>query len=132
MNVRISSTLLLGLVIVCLCSLSCSSDSNPLAPSSLEGTYDLVSITDEDGNVVSEEITEGILVLTKTTFTLTFVITINGSPNTISDTWTYTISGSEMTLTDSDDDSFTVTISISGKRLNIKDDEGDTLAFDKR
>jgi len=117
--------------------MNCGDDDNPLAPSSLAGTWNLVSFTDKENNVTvnAGEATDigggiiftvtGSLVLTETRYTFTLSLTLSGfGTETETSTGTYSISGSTLTIVeDGTGETETITISTSGDQLTLEDDE---------
>ena len=91
MKRTIKTMLLFILFGTCISLMSCEDDDNPLSPSSLAGTWNLVSFTDKASNftVTAGEPTDmgqgmtmtitGSLVLTETRFTMTQSITTKTS-----------------------------------------------------
>jgi len=132
--------------------LNCDGD-NPAAidlndPSTFPGTYNLVSLTDKTGELgipgttftageplqltvegVTLTVTiTGSLVLTETRYTFLQIVKISvpGFPDvmeTESDTGTYSISGSTLSIVSDDGTTDTTTISVSGNRVTLEDDE---------
>ena len=132
--------------------LNCDED-NPAGvdlnnPSTIPGTYNLVSLTDKTGEmgvpgttftageplqVIVEGVTititiTGSLVLAETryTFAQTVKISSPGAPDameTVSDTGTYSISGSTLSAVSDEGGTETFTISVSGNRITLEDDE---------
>lgn len=136
----IKALTLVVLFATCISWMNCGDDDNPLAPSSLAGTWNLVTFTDKEDNftVNAGEATDigvgviitvtGSLVLTETryTFTMSITFSIPGLPETETETstGTYSISGSTLTIVeDGTGETDTSTISTSGDRLTLEDDE---------
>ena len=148
MKRMIKALTLFVLFATCISWMNCG-DDNPLAPSSLAGTWNLVSFTDKEDNVTvnAGEATDigggiiftvtGSLVLTETryTFTLSITFSIPGLPpatDTETSTGTYSISGSTLTIVeDGTGETETINISTSGDRLTLEDDEV-KLVFEKQ
>ena len=148
MKCIIKALTLVVLFATCISWMNCG-DDNPLAPSSLAGTWNLVTFTDKEDNftVNAGEATDigqgtiftvtGSLVLTETryTFTLSLTVSIPGFPpetETLTSTGTYSISGSTLTIVeDGTGETGTVTISTSGDRFTLEDDEV-TMVFEKQ
>ena len=145
----IKALTLVVLFATCISWMNCGDDDNPLAPSSLAGTWNLVTFTDKENNISvnageATDIGQGViitvtgsLVLTETRFTSTLSITLSipGIPpftETDTATGTYSISGSTLTIVeDGTGETDTVTISTSGDRLTLEDDEV-KLVFEKQ
>ena len=145
----IKALTLVVLFATCISCMNCGDDDNPLAPSSLAGTWNLVTFTDKENNVTvnAGEATDigggilftvtGSLVLTETryTFTLSITFSIPGFPpetDTETSTGTYSISGSTLTIVeDGTGETDTITISASDDRLTLEDDES-KLVFEKQ
>lgn len=143
MKRTIKTSVLFVLLVTCLSWMNCGDDNNPLAPSSLAGTWNFVSVTDKETNITTNAgdqvdlgvgvtgTISGTIVLTETTFTLTLAITPTGAqPVSFTASGTYSISGSTMTIVvnssnnpEIDLGSSTATISRSGNRLTIEDVE---------
>jgi len=129
--------------------LNCGGDSNPLAPSSLAGTWDLVSFTDKTINITvpagqptdignGETVTiTGSVVLTETRYqySLTFVTAVTGQPaQTVveSSAGTYSINGSTVTAVEDGSGEINVfTLTRSGNRITLEDAEERTV-WEKR
>ncbi|MFQ6112660.1 MAG: lipocalin family protein [bacterium] len=149
MNRTIKTLILFVLFGTCISWMNCGNDDNPLTPSSLAGTWELVTFTDKTTNVTANagEATDigegatmtvtGSLVLTETryTFTLSITISMSGLPpdtETMTSTGTYSIGGSTLTIVeDGTGETNTATISISRGRLTLEDDEV-KLVFEKQ
>jgi len=144
----IKASTLVVLFATCISWMNCG-DDNPLAPSSLAGTWNLVIFTDKEDNITvnageATDLGQGVimivtmgLVLTETRYTFASSITVSvpGFPpetETITSTGTYSISGSTLTtVEDGTGDTDTSTISTSGDQLTIEDDEV-KLVFQKQ
>ncbi len=149
MKCIIKALTLVVLFATCISWMNCGDDDNPLAPSSLAGTWNLVTFTDKENNVTvnAGEATDigggilftvtGSLVLTETryTFTLSITFSIPGFPpdtETITSTGTYSISGSTLTIVeDGTGETDTITISTSGDQLTLEDVES-KMVFEKQ
>ena len=149
MKRTIKALTLVVLFATCISWMNCGDDDNPLAPSSLAGTWNLVNFTDKENNVTvnAGEATDigggiiftvtGSLVLTETryTFTLSITFSIPGFPpdtETITSTGTYSISGSTLTIVeDGTGETETITISTSGDQFTLEDNEV-KLVFQKQ
>ncbi len=145
----IKALTLIVLFAACIPWMNCGGDDNPLAPSSLAGTWNLVTFTDKEDNFTvnageATDIGQGItmtitgsLLLTETryTFTLLIIASISGFPpetETLTSTGTYSVSGSTLTIVeDGTGETGTVTMSTSGDRLTLEDDEV-TMVFEKQ
>jgi len=124
----------------CISWMNCGED-NPLGPSALVGTWNLVTFTDKGDNytVNAGEATDigqgiivtitGTLVLTETRYTATSSFTVSnpGFPpatEAIASTGTYSTSGSTLTIVeDGTGETDTITISTNGDRLTLEDDD---------
>ncbi len=142
---KILPTVLLAVLASAIFWLNCGGDSNPLSPSSLAGTWDLVSFTNKQLNITANagqptDIGNGVtitvngsLVLTETRYqiSLTIVTSVPGqSPvtETESSAGTYSINGSTATVVeDGTGDTIIFTISRSGNRLTLEDAEERTV-----
>ena len=129
--------------------LNCGGDSNPVAPSSLAGTWDLVSFTDKTinitvpagqptdiGNGVTITVT-GSVVLTESSYqiSVTFVTSVPGQlPQTevTSSSGSYSINGSTLTAVEDGSGEINVfTLTRSGNRITLEDAEERTI-WEKR
>lgn len=133
------------LLVICIAWMNCGDDDNPLAPSSLAGTWNLVTFTNKEDNItatagqpvdIGNGITltiSGTAVLTETRYdiTLTQTTSIPGLPPQTDEenfTGAYSISGSTLTTTeDGTGEIDTATISRSGNQLTIEDVETKTV-----
>lgn len=145
MKRTIKNSALFVLLVTCMAWMNCGDGDNPLAPSSLAGTWKLVTFTSKTdnftatagqatdiGNGVTITVT-GSIVLTETRYTLRITSTISapGLPpqtDATNSTGTYSVSGSTMTATeDGTGEVNTSTISRSGNRLTSEDSESKTV-----
>ncbi len=145
----IKALTLVVLFATCISWMNCGDDDNPLAPSSLAGTWNLVIFTDKEDNFTvnageATEIEQGItititgsIILTETRYTFALLMTasIQGFPTqteTTASTGTYSISGSTLTIVeDGTGETETTNISTSGNRMTLDDDEM-TMVFEKQ
>jgi len=137
--------ILLGLLVISAIGMGCSDDNNPLAPSSLAGTWKLVTYTDKAMNVTANagvptdigngaKITiTGTIVLTEKRYTYTVAITtaVPGAPpqtQTINSAGTYSIRGAVITAVEDGSGETTVfTISRAGNRLTLDNSEQNSI-----
>ncbi|MGH7454161.1 MAG: hypothetical protein ACRENG_22600, partial [bacterium] len=141
--------ILLALLMAGTIWLGCSDDNNPLAPSSLAGTWKLAIYTDKAMNVTANagvptdigngaKITiTGTIVLTEKryTYSLTITTSVPGAPpqtQTINSAGTYSIRGAVITAVEDGTGETTVfTMSRSGNRLTLDNSEENSV-WDKQ
>jgi len=161
--VKVNTRSLLPALVITLVWLNCGDGANPVAvdlsdPSTLRGTYKLISITDKSGENLPEDVTivadqpttvdlfgvpvtitiSGTLKLTDTRFTLTVTLkmSVPGLPEqteTETATGTYSINGSTFTITSDDPEVGTLvyTITAQGLQIILENDE-ERLVFEKQ
>jgi len=127
------------LLFISLCLLGCNGDSgnNPLTPAALEGTWELVSSTNKESNLVSPagqrtDIGNGVFVtitgrfvFTDTTFTLTTETTIEEPGEDpriemLTSMGSYSLGDGFIILTEGED-VIALMVSLSGNRLTLED-----------
>jgi len=141
--------ILLGLLVISTIGMGCSDDNNPLAPSSLAGTWKLVTYTDKAMNVTAHagvptdigngaKVTiTGTIVLTEKRYTYTLAITtsVPGAPpqtQTINTAGTYSIRGAVITgVQDGTGETTVFTMSRAGNRLTLDNSEQNSI-WDKQ
>ncbi|MFQ5652594.1 MAG: lipocalin family protein [bacterium] len=149
MKRTIKTSLLFVLLAACMAGMSCGNDDNPLAPSSLAGTWKLVTFTnktdnftatagqpvDVGGGVIVTVTGTSVLTETRYDFTITQITEIPGLPSQTDEfksAGTYSVNGSTMTATDDGTGEVTTfTMSRSGNRLTLENAESKTV-WDKQ